>query len=128
MNISGDYGTELLLRYTEERLSRELEQRRVENERAAEDRRAAGTRLSRFARFFFREEVAAGGPEWVRPSATAHHDTRPETAGTTKPPVPALTDTRVPSDVITPGNDTVTTPGNDTAERMPVRALVGSRR
>ncbi|GGE96378.1 hypothetical protein [Mycetocola zhadangensis] len=67
MIISGDYGSELLLRYTEERLSRELEQRRVSNERAAESRFENGTKLSRFARFFFREEADAETPEWTRP-------------------------------------------------------------
>ena len=67
MYISGDYGSELLLRYTEERLSRELEQRRVANERAAETRFENGTKLTRFARFFFREEVEAEIPEWLRP-------------------------------------------------------------
>lgn len=36
MQISGDYGTELLLRYTEERILRDLERRRVGDERRAE--------------------------------------------------------------------------------------------
>jgi hypothetical protein len=111
MNISGEYGTELLLRYTDERLSRELEERRVANERAAELRRENGSRLSRFARFFFREEVAAGGPEWVRPNVQAEPDRRSELA--TQPVVPQE-----------PG---ATLMGNGT-ERMPSRPLVGARR
>jgi hypothetical protein len=36
MQISGEYGTELLLRYTEEQLSRDLERRRIGDERQAE--------------------------------------------------------------------------------------------
>ncbi|MET4637961.1 hypothetical protein [Mycetocola sp. 2940] len=36
MQISGDYGTELLLRHTEERFLRDLERRRVAAERRAE--------------------------------------------------------------------------------------------
>ena len=40
MQISGEYGTELLLRYTEEQRAQELERRRVINERLAETRAA----------------------------------------------------------------------------------------
>jgi hypothetical protein len=36
MQISGEYGTELLLRYTEEQRVQDLERRRVVNERLAE--------------------------------------------------------------------------------------------
>lgn len=36
MQISGEYGTELLIRYTDERLTRDLERRRVALERIAE--------------------------------------------------------------------------------------------
>ncbi|MBG6237644.1 hypothetical protein IWX78_000587 [Mycetocola sp. CAN_C7] len=36
MQISGEYGTELLIRYTEEQLTRDLERRRVAVERDAE--------------------------------------------------------------------------------------------
>jgi hypothetical protein len=47
MQISGEYGTELLLRYTEEQLIRDLERRRIVNERVAEIR--AGKRRARAA-------------------------------------------------------------------------------
>ncbi|MET0933959.1 MAG: hypothetical protein ABWX56_09610 [Mycetocola sp.] len=40
MQISGEYGTELLIRYTDERLTRDLERRRIMDERLIE-RRAA---------------------------------------------------------------------------------------
>ena len=36
MQISGEYGTELLIRYTEEQLTRDLERRRIATERSAE--------------------------------------------------------------------------------------------
>ena len=36
MQISGEYGTELLIRYTDERLTRDLERRRIALERIAE--------------------------------------------------------------------------------------------
>ncbi|MET0932370.1 MAG: hypothetical protein ABWX56_01550 [Mycetocola sp.] len=42
MQISGDYGTELLLRYTDEQLLRDLERRRVGDERRAETRALNG--------------------------------------------------------------------------------------
>ena len=132
MNISGDYGTELLLRYTEERLQHELEDRRVQNERAAEDRREKRSRLSRFARFFFREEIAAGGPEWVRPGVHAEPVTEPAV----QPDIPAPTDEQASL------QEPVTATGNSAApaaegermpspaldERMPSRTLVGTRR
>ena len=135
MNISGDYGTELLLRYTEERLARELEDQRVANERAAEDRRENGTRLSRFARFFFHQEVAAGGPEWVRPAVHAEPATdravRPDvgpTAGQASEPEPETEpETAVVSDVPTAPNDE-RMPSPTLDERMPSRTLVGTRR
>ena len=113
MNISGDYGTELLLRYTEERLARELEERRVLNERAAESRRQNGTRLSRFARFFFREEVAAGGPEWIRP--TVH-----PVSGSAGVPAAEPLPVHAPAAAVPVENDN--------EERMPFRTLVGNRR
>jgi hypothetical protein len=53
MQISGEYGTELLLRYTEEQLSRDLERRRIGNERRAEaqaeKRHPRGTMRARLA-------------------------------------------------------------------------------
>ena len=36
MQISGEYGTELLIRYTEEQTIRDLERRRIADERLAE--------------------------------------------------------------------------------------------
>lgn len=90
MQISGEYGTELLLRYSEEELLRKLERRRVAEERddnprgeadparrAVEPtRRGPGSRWARIARFFLRVDTAAGGPEWIRPasSGTAIHE------------------------------------------------------
>lgn len=122
MNISGDYGTELLLRYTEERLQRELEERRVVNERAAEERRESGSRLSRFARFFFREEIAAGGPEWVRPGVHAAPVVEPAVEENGKPTDEAAPlqapETAAAIDVPTAAH----------GERMPSRTLVGIRR
>ena len=47
MQISGEYGTELLIRYTEEQLTRDLERRRIATERIAE--RRPGTTRSTFA-------------------------------------------------------------------------------
>lgn len=43
MQISGDYGTEMLIRYTDERLTRDLERRRILDERLAERRTAKRT-------------------------------------------------------------------------------------
>ena len=42
MQVSAEYGTELLIRYTEEGLQRDLERRRVAAERATERRIAPG--------------------------------------------------------------------------------------
>jgi hypothetical protein len=122
MNISGDYGTELLLRYTEERLARELEERRIADERAAEARRDNGTRLSRFARFFFHEEVAAGGPDWVRPTSSA-------TSAVPAAPSAAANTVAVPDTAAAPH----TAPASDAAgahddERMLRRELISTRR
>jgi hypothetical protein len=55
MQISGEFGTELLLRYTEEQLIRDLERRRIVNERVAEiraeKRRARAAMRGRLADF-----------------------------------------------------------------------------
>ncbi len=74
MQISGEYGTELLLRYSEEETARKLERRRVAEERAAESGGAAGESknhagawFARLARFVVRGDTAAGGPLWIRP-------------------------------------------------------------
>ena len=142
MNISGDYGTELLLRYTEERLQNELEHRRVADERAAEHRRENGTRpLPRFARFFLRGQVAAGGPEWVRPAIQAEPVVRPAV----RPEVPTPMNEQAPPQepVSTTAHDAITAaadermpsrtvdermPSRTVDERMPSRTLVGTRR
>lgn len=128
MQISGEYGTELLLRYSEDELMRKLERRRVAEERddnprgeaeparrAAEPtRRGPGSRLARIARFFLRGNTPAGGPEWIRPAL-------PEAAGPEQAPAllePAHTVALVlPEDIPA---------ANEDQERMP--ALAGSRR
>lgn len=121
MQISGEYGTELLLRYSEEELRRQLEFRRVAEERAGESRGDAGvasvvrpSRLTRFVRFLVREDTAAGGPEWIRP-----------VQGSSATPEPVLPPARVEA------GPSVTSVGAESSaerddERMPVMA--GSRR
>jgi hypothetical protein len=71
MQISGEYGTELLLRYTEEQRVQDLERRRVVNERLAEVRAD-----KRFAQPGLRVRLAAllgartdGMPSGRRPRA-----------------------------------------------------------
>ena len=54
MQISGEYGTELLLRYTEEQRAQELERRRILTERSAEIRAA-----KRLTHVPFRARLAA---------------------------------------------------------------------
>ncbi|MCP2030959.1 hypothetical protein L1277_001050 [Okibacterium sp. HSC-33S16] len=138
MNISGDYGTELLLRYTEERLVRDLERQRSADERASEAhpeahpearhephheargearhraRHGARTRLSRIVRFFVREDVTAGGPEWMRPVSPP--------SATSVEPAPSP---RPVSSLAARGEETAT--GND-EKRMARRELASSRR
>ncbi|SFN44598.1 hypothetical protein [Mycetocola miduiensis] len=64
MQISGEYGTELLLRYTEEQLSRDLERRRIGNERQAETpakkRHPRGTMRARLAALLAGEGMPVG--------------------------------------------------------------------
>jgi hypothetical protein len=57
MQISGEYGTELLLRYTEEQLLRDLERRRIGNERRAETRTHRPTMRVRLAALFAGDSV-----------------------------------------------------------------------
>ena len=54
MQISGEYGTELLIRYTEEQLGRDLERRRIATERLAERKPGASrpTFAARLAALF----------------------------------------------------------------------------
>lgn len=55
MQISGEYGTELLIRYNEEQLVRDLERRRIVNERLAEraaEKRHGATIGARLAALF----------------------------------------------------------------------------
>ena len=56
MQMSGEYGTELLIRYNEQQLLRDLERRRVSNERRAEaqaaKREAGSAILARLTALF----------------------------------------------------------------------------
>jgi hypothetical protein len=77
MQISGEYGTELLLRYTEEQLALDLERRRIVNERWAEirgeKRRARATLRARFVALLAGNR--SGMP--AAPAARTLRDARP---------------------------------------------------
>ena len=132
MQISGEYGTELLLRYTEEERARKLERQRVAEERAAESggadgesHRHPGSWFARLSRFVVRGDTAAGGPLWIRPD-------RGQAALPEIVPAPAVPSAPLtaPSVYVRQGAGEqpvgLEKESSDDEERMPSPALVGA--